>query len=287
MSRADGYWVELAEGVLARRYAELDLTVGLVVGGERALVVDTRGDRAQGAELAAAVREVTALPLAVVYTHAHFDHCFGTSPFVEAPLPAAPVYGHPGCAAALADGAEAQRTEWINHYRGLGDHETAAALAASPVVTPCTLVGAETTLDLGDRTVVLGHPGRAHTDHDLTVLVPDAEVLFAGDLVEQGAPPDFTDAYPLDWPAAIGRLRATGAATVVPGHGDPVAPEFVATQHEELITVAGLCRAVLGGVSSATRALLDSPYPEATTRTALARARTAEPRGPYGGAPRA
>ena len=35
--------MELADGVLARRYAELDLTVGLVVGGERALVVADPG----------------------------------------------------------------------------------------------------------------------------------------------------------------------------------------------------------------------------------------------------
>lgn len=278
MNRADGYWVELADGVLARRYAELDLTVGLVVGGERALVVDTRGDRAQGAELAAAVRAVTALPIAVVYTHSHFDHCFGTSPFVD-PASAdsgGPVYAHPACASALANGAEAQRAEWTTYYRERGDHETAAELAASPVVAPSALVSGETTLELGDREVVLSHPGRAHTDHDLTVRIPDAAVLFAGDLVEQGAPPDFTDAYPLSWPAAIERLRATRPAAVVPGHGDPVTPGFVATQQEELITVARLCRAVLGGESGEQEALLGSPYPEQTTRAALARARAVE-----------
>lgn len=273
MNRADGYWVELADGVLARRYAELDLTVGLVVGGERALVVDTRGDRAQGAELAVAVRAVTSFPLAVVYTHAHFDHCFGTAPFVDAPVNAAPVYAHPGCAAALAAGSEAQRAEWTAHYRELGDQETATALAGSPVVAPTALVGGEMKLDLGGREVLLGHPGRAHTDHDLTVDVPDAGVLFAGDLVEQGAPPDFTDAYPLDWPGAIERLRATRPAIVVPGHGDPVPPGFVSTQHEELIILARLCRSVLAGDSTATQAVLESPYPEATTRTALVRGR--------------
>jgi len=278
--------VELADGVLARRYAELDLTVGLIVGGERALVVDTRGDRAQGAELAAAVRAVTALPVGVVYTHAHFDHCFGTASLLAAPVHARPVYGHPGCAAALAAGAEAQRAEWTAYYRDRGDRETADALAGSPVVMPSALVGGETALQLGDRTVVLSHPGPAHTDHDLTVLVPDAAVLFAGDLVEHGAPPDFTDAYPLDWPAAIERLGASGATTVVPGHGDPVAPDFVAGQHEELTMVAGLCRAVLDATATEAQAVLGSPYPELTTLTALARARTAEPGGPYARTPR-
>jgi glyoxylase-like metal-dependent hydrolase (beta-lactamase superfamily II) len=196
-----------------------------------------------------------------------------------------PVYGHPGCAAALANGAEAQRAEWTAHYRDRGDHETADALADSRVVMPSALVGTETTLQLGDRAVVVGHPGRAHTDHDLTVLVPDAAVLFSGDLVEQGAPPDFTDAFPLDWPAAIERLRAQRATTVVPGHGDPVSPDFVATQHAELITVSSLCWAVLAGRTTEAQALLESPYPDATTRIALVRARTADSGRPYDAAP--
>jgi len=57
-----GRWVEVGDGVLARRYGELDLTVGLVVGDGACLVVDTRGDAVQGTELAAAVRSVTAAP---------------------------------------------------------------------------------------------------------------------------------------------------------------------------------------------------------------------------------
>ena len=40
-------------------------------------------------------------------------------------------------------------------------------------------------LDLGDRYVELVHPGRGHTAGDLVVRVPDADVVLAGDLVEQ------------------------------------------------------------------------------------------------------
>ncbi len=265
-----GSWVELGDGVLARRYAELDLTTGLVVGTERALVIDTRGDRAQGAELAAAVRAVTPLPVTVVYTHAHFDHCFGTSA-----LPSGPIYAHPGCAAALHDTGEDQRAEWTGYYREHGDPDTAAALAITPVIPPTDPV-VTATLELGGRAVHLSHPGPAHTDHDLTVHVPDAGVLFAGDLVEHGAPPDFTDAHPLTWADALAALP--GAAVVVPGHGDPVDPAFVADQRAELAAVAGLCRAVLDGSTSDAEAVRRSPYPEATTCTALARARLT--RGP-------
>lgn len=265
MSAADGCWVEVGSRVYARRYAELDLTTGLVVGAERALVVDTRGDRAQGAELAAAVRAVTPLPVTVVYTHAHFDHCFGTCAFEVGRILA-----HPGCARTLADTAETQRAEWTGYYRERGDPDTAAALAATTVVPPTDLV-VKATLDLGGRTATISHPGPGHTDHDLVVHVPDPGVLFAGDLVERGAPPDFTDAHPLAWPDALAALPE--AAVVVPGHGDPVERAFVAGQRAELAEVAGLCGAVLDGSRPEAELVRRSPYPEATTRTALARAR--------------
>ena len=102
-------------------------------------------------------------------------------------------------------------------------------------------------LDLGGRTVALQHPGRGHTDHDVVVHVPDAAVVFAGDLVEQGAPPDLGDAVVAEWPATLDALLALQPAVVVPGHGDPVDPAFVAAQRAELAEVAALHAAVAAG----------------------------------------
>jgi glyoxylase-like metal-dependent hydrolase (beta-lactamase superfamily II) len=246
-------WLELGDGVLARRHAELDLTTGLVLGAERALVIDTRGDREQGAELAAAVRAVTPLPVTVVLTHAHFDHCFGTAAFLPAP-----VLAHPACRAALERTAAAQRERWAAHYRREGDRPTAAALAATEPVPPDP---APATLDLGGREVVLVVPGPGHTDHDLAVHVPDAGVLFAGDLLESGAPPDYEDAYPLNWADAVATLLALRADTYVPGHGDPMTPAEARSQHEELATVAALARAVAAGELTDTGAQARSPHP--------------------------
>lgn len=261
-----GQWTELADGVLVRRYAELDLSVGLVVGSEQALVVDTRGDSVQGAELAEAVRGVTALPWHVVLTHAHFDHCFGTAAF----LPAA-VRAHERCAAHLRRTTEVQRDEWVAHYLAEGRHETAEALAATDPVLPEQDVHDEVELDLGDRLVRLRHPGRGHTDHDLVVHIPDAAVVFAGDLVEHGAPPAFEDSYPLEWPSTLDELLRLEPVTVVPGHGGPVGAGFVRGQREELASVADLCRAVTSGSLAESEALHRSPYPAETTREALRR----------------
>src|SRR5690625_3434161 len=88
-----------AEGVgdvLVRRHTSLDMNAVLLVSDEAALVIDTGADEHAGYTLLRAIREVTRLPLAVVLTHAHYDHCGGTAAFGEVN-----VYAHPGCRRAL------------------------------------------------------------------------------------------------------------------------------------------------------------------------------------------
>jgi glyoxylase-like metal-dependent hydrolase (beta-lactamase superfamily II) len=254
---AEGRWVEVGDGVLARRHTELDLTTGLVLGAERALVIDTRGDARQGAELAAAVRALTALPPVVVVTHAHFDHCFGTAAFLPCP-----VFAHPRCRAALAVTAADQRAEWSAYYRERGDDTTARAITATEPPLPDHPVDPLLPLDLGGRAVALRHLGRGHTDHDVVVHVPDAAVVFAGDLVEEGAPPDLGDAVVGEWPATLDALLALHPEIVVPGHGEPVDPAFVAAQRAELAEVAVLRAAVAAGRIDAATAARRSPYPD-------------------------
>ena len=70
------------------------------------------------------------------------------------------------------------------------------------LVPPDHLVVERQELDLGDHGVQLAHLGRGHTGNDLVVVVPDSGVVFAGDLIEESAPPAYgDDCYPMDWPA--------------------------------------------------------------------------------------
>lgn len=212
----DGRWLKLADGIHARRYAELDQTLGLVLGDRRALVVDTGRDESHGAEFAAAIRELTALPLVVAITHAHFDHCLGTAAFAGVD-----VWAHERCTV-----DERVLTERAEFYPEPVDVR---------LIAPTHRVRTSVDLDLGGRVVRLIHPGRGHTDHDLTVYVPDSGVLFAGDLVEQGAEPSVgPDAYPGDWPRALDVLLGLEPTVIVPGHGEPVDLRFVRRQRDEL-----------------------------------------------------
>ena len=148
-----GRWVEVAHGVYARRYVELDQTLGLVVGDAHCLVIDTGTDEVHGASMAAAVRFVTPLPWTVVITHAHFDHFFGTAAF----LPAS-VISHERCRSLILAEGERQRRAWSAKYRSEGKAEQADRLATAKLVAPTEVITSQVLLDLGGRTVTLVHP---------------------------------------------------------------------------------------------------------------------------------
>jgi glyoxylase-like metal-dependent hydrolase (beta-lactamase superfamily II) len=105
--------------------------------------------------------------------------------------------------------------------------------------------------------------GRGHTDHDALIIVPDADVLFAGDLLENGSPPYFGDGFPMDWPATIeAMLPLVGDATrVVPGHGDVAGRAFVETSLEQQRGLVALAERIQAGDVSLDDGLADPSAP--------------------------
>lgn len=229
-------FTEVADRVFVLRHPVLDVNVTLVVGAGEALIVDTLSTARQAATLAGAARVVTADPWTVVNTHHHFDHCFGNATLAVA---GRAVWAHEEAVVLLREQAEQMRRTYVGQWRH-SQPQLADDLAAVRVLLPSHTFHAEQLLRVGGRDVVLRHLGRGHTAGDVVVQVPDADVLVAGDLVEQGAPPDFDDAYPLEWPETVAALiRLAGpATTVVPGHGSVVDREFVRAQHDELTALS-------------------------------------------------
>ncbi len=251
-------WDEVGDGVFRRRYESLDLNVGVVVGAGGLLVVDSRASHRQARELLRELRGLSSAPVRfVVNTHYHWDHCWGNALF-----PDADIWGHTSTAATLIERGEEMR----KHVRGLASDP--AEIDEVDIVPPGHVFDRRQTIDVGDRLVELRHLGRGHTDSDIVVLVPDAGVVFAGDLVEEGAPPAFGDSYPLEWPDTVERLGALIAGPVVPGHGDVVDADYVETQRQELQAVAERIRLAAPDIGS-------GPYPTDVMKTALARAKSA------------
>ena len=226
---------ELRDGVFVVSTDNWRLNSGVVLGARRALVIDTGAGPRQAREILEAVRSLTALPLTVVNTHAHHDHFMGNAVFRRAGTE--DFWAHRGCAEAIRAHGDYQRTF-------VGTHEPEMAAAEGPdthlVVPNRHLPGtgrrpALARVDLGERAAVLFSLGRGHTDNDLCVGTED--VVFTGDLVEQGADPSFEDSYPRGWAAALEGLAALDRYHVfVPGHGHPVERGFVLKQAQVMRT---------------------------------------------------
>ncbi len=141
-----------------------------------------------------------------------------------------------------------------------------AAVNEVTITPPTNTFSEQASIDIG-RGVELIYHGRGHTNSDVVVRVDD--VLFAGDLLEEGAPPSFGDAYPLDWAPTVGAIE--GCDTIVPGHGDVVDRRFLSGQLEELEAVAELAREGHREGGDIEHLSTRGPYPAATMRIALTR----------------
>ena len=215
-------FTEVADRVWVARYPTHDVNVSLVGGSDGLLVVDTQGSAGLARAVVEDVRRLGAGDVTgVVNTHAHFDHCYGNGTF-RAAYGAVPVVAHESAAEEMARD---------------GDPEV--------VALPDRTFSSALVLDLGDRAGELVHPGRGHTGGDLVLRVPDADVLLAGDLVEESGPPWFgADSWPMEWPLALDVVLGltTGRTVVVPGHGAPVDRDFVEEQRNAIGVVAETIR---------------------------------------------
>jgi glyoxylase-like metal-dependent hydrolase (beta-lactamase superfamily II) len=103
-------------------------------------------------------------------------------------------------------------------------------------------------------------------------VVPDADVLFAGDLLEEGAPPSFGDSFPLEWPATVELLLPLATGAVVPGHGAIGDRAFVEDQLAAFRRLTELARSIHAGSLDLQAAIAGSPFGPDTPRTAFERA---------------
>lgn len=256
---------QLGEGVFRRRYESLDINVGVVVGDDGVLVVDTRCSHTEGNEIVEDLRHLTALPVRwVINTHWHWDHVFGNAVFAGTEI-----WGHELTQMTLEQRGEEMKAggrDWLGPERH-------AEIDAVEIVPPDRVFSDAVSLEVG-RSVELTYHGFAHTDADIVVRVPSSGVAFFGDMIEQGGPPYFGDSYPIAWPLTLRLASSQLPPTIVPGHGDVVDEPFVRGQHEELVAVAETATAFVKGEVDLEAAAAAGPYPVDVMTEALLRAQT-------------
>ena len=197
---------------------------GLVVDGDAALLVDTLFDRPLTEQMLTAMR--AAVPAAasidtIVNTHANGDHCYGNravgaGEIVASSRSAAEMDEVPP---ALLAGFVAAAPELGATGRFLMDIFGGFDFEGTEPEAPTRTFDGSLTLAVGDRRVELLELGPAHTGGDVAVHVPDAGVVYTGDLVFHGGHPIVWAGPVANWITACDRLLALDATTVVPGHG--------------------------------------------------------------------
>ena len=244
-------WQEVGDRVFTRRFKFFNQQIGVVLGGREVLVVDTRSTPAQAREILTDLRELTRDPVTfVVDTHWHFDHAFGNNVFRPATI-----WGHARTVDRLLARGRATIEEVAAEIPAI-----ASDIREVVIDPPDRTFEERATVEVGDRALELAYLGRAHTDTDIVITVPDAQVLFAGDLLEAEAPPSFGDSYPLEWPAAVERILALVDGAVVPGHGAVGDRSFVEDQLADFRAIAALAQRVHAGELDLESALADAPF---------------------------
>ncbi|MDT0201076.1 MBL fold metallo-hydrolase [Nocardioides sp. AE5] len=247
---------EVADRIWVIRHPWFDVNTTVIGGQHGVVVVDTTASSREMTRTLAAIERLGAGPvIAAVNTHAHFDHVLG-----NAALGAVPIHAHEATAEALV-AFGANRAPYDGSE---GGGERAAEIDASPVAVPTDTFSSARVLDLGDRQVELLHPGRGHTAGDLVVRVPDADVVVAGDLVEESAPPAYgDDCWPMEWPTSLDLVIAlmTDTTVVIPGHGAVVGLDFVHEQRAGIGIVAETIRDLAGRGVPASQALAQGEWP--------------------------
>ena len=182
---------------------------GFIIGDDGVLVVDSFEDPAAAKALLKAIHEKTPLPVRyLVNTHYHLDHVAGNG-----------VYQSAG--AVVMAQRNVRRWERTENLKFFGDKVTPAQRKmVQSYVLPSVLYRDGTEVYLGHRKILVRMlPG--HTGGDSVVVVPDAHVVFTGDLFWNRSLPNLIDA---NTSAQIHTnavfLRDYPNDTFVPGHGD-------------------------------------------------------------------
>ncbi|MBD2316196.1 MBL fold metallo-hydrolase [Phormidium tenue] len=170
---------------------------GIVIGSDGVLVIDPFQTPELGEMMISTVKSLTDKPIKyVLNTHYHSDHTGANSVFVKREIPV------------LGRGV-------IREYIQSGKNNTGG------ITPPTVIINSQTDLWLGDRQVRIERVDGHSAGTDLVAYVPDAKVLFTGDMVFNKRIPYTADSDIRQWQGSLYRLIATYPdAKVVPGHGD-------------------------------------------------------------------
>jgi len=192
--------------------AEGDPNSGVIIGDESVMVVEAQATPRLARKVIEKVRSVTDKPIShLVLTHYHAVRVLGASAY-DAPQV---IMSEAARAMVVERGKEDWDSEFDRFPRLFQGHEEIPGLT-----WPTTTFSDRMSVYLGKRRVNLMRLGRAHTAGDIVVHVPDANVMFTGDIVEYKSACYCGDGHFRDWPRTLEAIRGFDVDAIAPGRGD-------------------------------------------------------------------
>ena len=205
---------EIGPGLYAYT-AEGDPNSGVIVGDDAAMIVDAQATPAMAQGVIERVRKVTDKPIRyVLLSHYHAVRVLGASAYKGAEILASDITRN-----LIVERGKQDMDSEIGRFPRLF-----RAVESIPGLTwPHVTFAHRLSVWLGKREIRIMHLGRAHTAGDVVAWVPDAKVVFSGDLVEYRSACYCGDAHFKDWPMTLDRLTELKPQALVPGRGAALA----------------------------------------------------------------
>ncbi|MEN8933984.1 MAG: MBL fold metallo-hydrolase [Planktotalea arctica] len=191
--------------------AEGDPNSGVIIGDESVMIVEAQATPRLANKVIEKVREVTDKPIShLVLTHYHAVRVLGASAYGANQI----VMGDIARAMVVERGQEDWDSEFQRFPRLFEGHESIPGLTY-----PTTTFNDDMTVYLGNRRVDLMHLGRAHTAGDIVIHVPDENVMFTGDIVEDHSACYCGDGHFSDWSETLDNIASFDVDAIAPGRG--------------------------------------------------------------------
>ena len=204
-------FTEIGDGLYAFT-AEGDPNSGVIIGDESVMVIEAQATPRLAGKVIEEIRKVTDKPIShLVLTHYHAVRVLGASAFGAGQI----IMSDMARAMVAERGQEDWDSEFQRFPRLFEGHESIPGLT-----WPTTTFSEAMTVYLGNRQIDIMHLGRAHTAGDAVVWVPDAEVMFTGDIVEYHSACYCGDGHFADWGATLDNIAAFDPVSIAPGRGD-------------------------------------------------------------------
>jgi glyoxylase-like metal-dependent hydrolase (beta-lactamase superfamily II) len=223
--------------------AEGDPNSGVIVGDDGVMVIDAQATPVMARQVIDRVAKVTDKPIKyVLLSHYHAVRVLGASAYKGAEILASAATRE-----LIAERGQADMDSEIGRFPRLF-----RAVESIPGLTwPSITFPDQMSVWLGKREVRIMHIGRGHTAGDVVAYVPDANVVFSGDLVEYHSACYCGDAHFTDWPATLDRLAEFSAQALVPGRGAALktaaqVADGIALTEDFLTTLYGAVTASVG-----------------------------------------